>query len=309
LLEAVVDMAKVDYQGPIHVAVEDKGEGHAILLHFSDLAISALSTGKLTKGGAMPWPNEMAPFAFAVSASDRFAVASCDGTQTVTLKVANGVRVSTTRRAGRGRPFLKIRFVPAAASFPPLSPQQLYSIAGLLRDHSLLRPGLATRLTADVLAHGLSYYYRDGLKNFLLEEDHCRWPLHEGCLSFASSTKEMSVEGHLRFLHAGVPIMHSYVNGHRTMGGAHLEGLGMALSKMFPDSRRGCRCLEFVTNPDTGAKVKVPHSFLGAMQIRIRAPHYYGPTKDVLMGDDVREFVASAATKTLCEQWRALGKP
>ena len=87
---------------------------------------------------------------------------------------------------------------------------------------------------------------------------------------------------------------------------AHLEGLGDALKRLFPDAKRGCREAPLITNPDTGAKVNVPHNFIGALHLRIANPKYRGPTKNVLIGEDVRKFVREAATKPLKRQWEQL---
>ena len=116
-------------------------------------------------------------------------------------------------------------------------------------------------------------------------------PQNEATLSFRRETKKMSVEGYLRIVHAGVPFAWNYVNFKPTQGGAHLEGFGAALRDVVPHSTHGCRELNFVTNPDTGAHIKVPHSFIGALHLRTSQPRFAGPTKDILMGDDVREFV------------------
>ncbi len=118
----------------------------------------------------------------------------------------------------------------------------------------------------------------------------------------------MSVEGHLRFLHAGVPWVKTFVNYHPTQGGTDLEGLGQALRDLFPDCGKGCRVLTLVTNPDTGAKIRVPHSFIGVMHLQTTRPSYAGPTRDVLCDPEARAFVHQAASVPLREQWAALQK-
>jgi hypothetical protein len=80
----------------------------------------------------------------------------------------------------------------------------------------------------------------------------------------------------------------------------------MALKELFPDPSRGCRKTTFVTNPDTGGGVILPHPFIGAMHLRALNPTYYGPTRDVLFGDHFKEFVRVAATESLKRQWRKL---
>ena len=190
--------------------------------------------------------------------------------------------------------FLRLALEPFKPACDGLQPAHLYTMAGMLKDMSLLRPGLATKLAGDLLPAQIRYFYQNGLRSFLFEQDHSRFSLGTGCVDFADERGGMKVEGCLRFLHAGTPNVWSYVNFSPTQGGAHVEGVGKALQEIFPDAGSGCRPLTFVTNSNTGARVHVPHSFIGALHLQMKDPRFDGPTKDILLDDDVREFVYGA---------------
>ena len=237
-------------------------------------------------------------------ASDWFEmdVRSTQGGAILTVQHKDTIQVSIRNCRGRRTPSIRLSFrlIP---SLQKIDRDQLYGIAGVLRDISLLRPGVATALQSNLLPRELGYYYADGLKSMLFEDDHHRHPLHPGCLSFSASEADMNVEGYLRFLHAGVPYARSFVNYRPSQGGTHVEGLGDALCELFPAETWGCRKTVLVTNPDTSASISMPHTFIGALHIKLADAKYAGPTTDVLINEDVREFVRKAASKSLKRQW------
>ena len=309
LIDAVLATAGKKYPGPIVVSITGKGRRQAIAVEFSAMVSQVFSPARLDgflQSILKPSAWELGSVA---AASKQFALESCDGQWRALLEIENGSQVTSEVTPSPLPPCLRIVFQPEPTLFDCLSHDGLYHLAGSLRDLSLLRPGLATQFTAESLAGELRYYHQHGLKSLLFEDEHARWPLHPGCLSFKATAKDMQVEGHLRFLHAGLPSVRSYVNGHPAQGGAHLEGLGAALLELFPDASQGCRRVRFVTNPDTGLKIDLPHPFLAAMQLQLAEPRYYGPTRDVLSGDEVREFVRGAASETLRRQWKNLRVP
>lgn len=306
LIDAVLASATAKYSGPISVSVTGRGRRQIISIEFGGLCSKIFSPARMDASLDTLLSSKGWEIGAVAGASDQFILESCDGKKRARLAIRDGFRVSTKVTASARKPSLRVTFQPLVSVFNYLSHEGLYSIAGNLRDLSLLRRGTPTRFHADALDGELRYFYQHGLESLLFEDDYARWPLHPGCLSFKASSKDMSVEGHLRFLHAGVPFVQNYVNFHPTQGGAHLEGLGAALRELFPDNSRGCRQAPFVTNPDTGARIEVPHTFIGAMHLRTANPKYYGPTKDVLLGDEVCEFVRLAASEPLRQQWQAL---
>ncbi len=309
LIDAVLATAGKKYRGPIVVSVTGKGRRQAISVEFAALASTVFSHARLDGFLQSMTTQPAYELGSAAAGSRQFAMESCDGQRRALLEIQHGFQVATETTPSPLPPSLRVVFQPEPTLFDCLSHDGLYNLAGNLRDLSLLHPGLATHFTADSLAGELRYFHQHGLKSLLFEDDHARWPLHPGCLSFKGTAKNMRVEGHLRFLHAGLPHVRSYVNGHPAQGAAHLEGLGAALLELFPDPSLGCRRVSFVTNPDTDAKIELPHPFLAAMQLQLAEPRYYGPTRDVLCGDEVREFVRCAASETLRKQWENLRAP
>lgn len=309
LIDAVLATAGKKYSGPIVVSVTGKGRRQAISVEFAALASPVFSPARLDRFLQSMTTQPAYELGSAAVASRQFAMESCDGQRRALLEIQNGFQVATETTPSPLAPCLRVVFQPEPTVFDCLSHDGLYHLAGNLRDLSLLHPGLAVHFNAESLAGELRYFHQHGLKSLLFEDDHARWPLHPGCLSFKATAKDMRVEGHLRFLHAGLPFVRSYVNGHPTQGGAHLEGLGAALFELFPDPSLGCRRVPLITNPDTGAKIDLPHPFLAAMQVQLADPRYYGPTRDVLLGDEVREFVRCAASETLRKQWENLRAP
>jgi DNA gyrase/topoisomerase IV subunit B len=245
------------------------------------------------------------PFSFVIGGSRSCRIESWNARRLTktTYDARNRTRTSTVRcPPGSG---VRITFVPSE-EFSGIGHDQLCKMAAGLDDFSLLNAGTSVRLNSDLWPGEIAFYYPEGLVSWLLQNDCVRWQIAGGCLRFSCITDDLCVDGALRFLHAGVPQVRSFVNGLPTQGGAHCEGLGDALRALFPDARKGCRRVRFVTNPDTGESVELPHTFLGILSVKTRNPRFMGPTKDVLIGDEMREFVREAATATLREQWAAL---
>lgn len=210
------------------------------------------------------------------------------------------------RLAGTGPSEISLEARLHRASFGRIDSQNFHRLAGSLRDLSILRPNLTTRLRITDPAVRFEWCYPEGMKSFLAEMDHSRWPLHPDCLYFVDEQEGIRVEAYLRFVHAGVPDVRSWVNFHPSHGGVHLEGLGKALTKLFPDADAGCRRVLFITNPDTGARVMLPHPFVALLHLQLRDPRFAGPTKDILLGDHVRDFVYQTAKVVLQKQWKEL---
>jgi DNA gyrase/topoisomerase IV subunit B len=308
VLDGLLELASADYKGPVKIELRRTSAGQQITFFCAGLV-----NRELTGRNAVKWLLSLAEhrpweFGWAAAASSTFGLTASDRRRTVRLRIVDGDRSSVSSRSAGTSPFLKISFQPHTKTFGHITQDEIFKIAGCIRDQAALHPGLFISLRDNASPGELGYYYPEGLRSLLFEADYQRHSFHLGTLSFRRRTKKMNVEGHLRLVHAGVPFVRSYVNFKPTQGGAHVEGLGDALRDLFPDSTRGCRELEFVTNPDTGARVKVPHSFIGALHLRSPKPQYGGPTRDILIGDDVREFVHKAASEALRRQWDALEK-
>jgi len=303
--EQILSLAPVRCNGPLTVSIAGDGK--------ISIRLGGMPSSVFKPANVEHWIKELSNtrmwmIGSAAGYSEEFVLESSDGKRRARLRWSDkqGARMSAS--SVHDEPFLRISLSPIYTRPKGLTHDQLYNIAARIKELSFLKPGLITSVRADCLAGELRYFYPQGLRSFLFEEDYSRWSLHRGCLSFKGKAESMSVEGHLRFLHAGVPHMRSYVNFHPTHGGSHVEGLGYALSELFPDSSQGCREVAFITNPDTGAHVKLPHTFIGALRVRLDDPHYRGPTKDILDQDEVRDFVHAAARKQLKPQWEKLRK-
>lgn len=306
LLDAILGHAPRHYPGPISVRVTKQG---VITIHFAGLVSPFFKPAQLDS-----WLNRLCPGKYftwpilpVAALSEIFRVESSTARQKAILTMRHGQRVNTDTRSASGASFLKVTYKADATIVGRLSQEELYNFSGRLRDLSLLRAGLATQFHADVLPGEIRYCYKSGLESYLFEEDYFRFSQHPGVISFKRRGNGMAVECALRFLHAGVPHVRSYVNYQPTQGGAHLEGLGLALNDLFPDSKWGCREVTFVTNPDTGAKVVLPRCFIGIIHVQAPA-RFSGPTKDILIGDEIRAFVHESANDPLREQWERLEK-
>jgi DNA gyrase/topoisomerase IV subunit B len=196
----------------------------------------------------------------------------------------------------------KIVFQPYLPTFGNLNEADLYKCAGILESIAILNPGLAVTFGAGPSIR-FAWSYSQGLKSYIQKGDHSRWSLHPGTLGFSAKKEGVSVEGHLRFVHAGSSWMQSWINGYPSFGGSHYQGLGDVLAQMFPDPDQGCRRVAFITNSDTGDWIWLPHCFIGAMKLTLARPRYAGPTKDILLDPEVREFVKTAAGASLPGQW------
>lgn len=244
-------------------------------------------------------------FSFAICASTNCTIEVRSGGQFTRSIFDRRHRIRTITGTGGKRSSLRIHLAPFE-EFTSIGHQQLCRMVSWLDDFALLHPGTATELVPDLWEAPVAHYYPDGLASWLFQNDHHRWPLQADCLRFSGKVNGMAVEGALRMLHAGVPHVKSFVNGWPSHGGAHHEGLGDALKELFPDPQRGCRTTKFITNPNSGAHVDLPHSFLGILKFSADEPRYEDPTKDVLIGDHFRTFVRKAVSATLREQWEAL---
>jgi DNA gyrase/topoisomerase IV subunit B len=205
--------------------------------------------------------------------------------------------------------FLRVSFTPDPNIFGSLDHDQIYEIAGGLRDLTLLRAGLTTVLQFKLRAgkpSEIRYMHARGIESFTFEESGSRIPLFDGALKASGKRKGMQFECAIRFVHAGIPRIRTWVNFAPSQGGAHLEGLGKALSELFGNDYGGCRTHPLITNPDSGEKVLIPYSFIGALHFQTASPRFQGPTKDVLIGDEIKDFVYQSAKKQFAAKWPAL---
>jgi DNA gyrase/topoisomerase IV subunit B len=309
-VSSVLDNGADAWRGKLAVSVTN-GATQSITVSFHGLLYDRFLPGKnvnwfeaLTERGLWNWW-----LGIIAGACGEFVSESSDGTVCRRLEMRDCLEVSDIVRNGDGETYFRITFSPVAAYFQTIRVDEYYQIIGWLRDLSMLRCGMKTRFTADDLEGEFCGYYKEGMKSFLFEADYGRYAQHPGCLHFAAEAEAMKVECYLRFLHAGTPAVKSFVNYHPTSGGSHLEGLGKALRVVFPDSTRGCRQSRFITNPDTNKGVVIPRPFIGVMHVQLTEPRFYGPTRDVLMMNEVAKFVYEAAVETLKKQWETFNPP
>jgi DNA gyrase/topoisomerase IV subunit B len=326
---ALTDVSK-SYQGPITVQVGNRESS----INFEGLNnqffgpakfgrwinVDRLKTG-LKPGVKWDWADfstsqkrgflqrsQRSEFSFLAAAADYMEISEFDGKDRKKLRVnPKAARKFLSDRLDSGARYTRISFAPNRRAFGMPGHDELYLIAGGLRDLSVLRPGLATeiRSTHKELVN-LRYCFERGLESLLFEEEHTRWPIYAGVLRASAKQGLWKFECVIRFLHAGVPRVRSWVNYHPTQGGAHLEAIGQALSDLFSGPSAGCRTAELIVNPDTGAKVLLPRTFVGALHLQCDAPRFMGPTKDVLMGEEIREFIYRAAKSQFAAQWEKL---
>jgi DNA gyrase/topoisomerase IV subunit B len=301
IVQALCRIQAVPYRGPLTVSVN---KGGTVIVESPNT-----SGGIFHPAAVGQWIDAMLDqkwwmLAAACGFCERFEIHAADKQKIATLTFADNQGFITNISPQHGESFIRFVLEPSQPHFGGLNTAHLYAIAGMLKDVSLLHPGLATKLSGDWLQAELRYLYQEGFRSFLFEEDHSRFSISDDCVEFAHNRDEMKIAGCLRFVHAGNPHVRSYVNFLPTQGGAHLEGVGKALGEIFPDAKRGCRPLMFITNSNTGAHVHVPHSFIGVLHLQTDNPRFDGPTKDILLGDDVREFVYAAVLPKLSE-WQS----
>jgi len=303
VLLAGLDHSEVHYFGPVEVNIKRTGAFDMLFSGLSSTLLAPAELGHLLDSKS-PIRSGNWQIAEVAALSKEFSIESSNGTLKAALAIGGAGDVHLRQSRTGGKAFLRVVFEPLRKPGPTKRREDFYQIAGNLRDVSRLRPGLATSLRTEHAVGGMAYFYEKGLQSFLFEEDYARHPLHPGCLRFHGLTKQMEVEGCLRFVHAGLGSVRNWVNFRPTQGGSHLEGLGAALKDLFPETAQGCRSVRFITNPDTGAGVDLPHPFIGALHLRAEHARYLGPTKDILAGDDIREFVHRVASAQLAKQWR-----
>lgn len=303
LLEAIFRARGGRDRGPIEFSVKEGPSGQEFSLKFHNFRSRAFPSGKPETWFRRSWAKGGWELYAVPAATRRCRLEISDGSRVGIHQWINGVPSSTSVRSKQSPPFLKFMFQLEPAIFQKATEEQLYKTSGILRTLSALRAGTPIVFKADLLEGEIRFYYKAGLKSLLLESDYQRWPLHAGCLSFRANEANMSVEGHLRFLHAGSVDIINFVNYRPTQGGTHLEGLGMALLELFGNEARGCRDASLVTNPDCGSSIYLPHACLGALHVQMLDPKYYGPTKDVLLSEEAKDFVYRTAMAQLPVQW------
>jgi DNA gyrase/topoisomerase IV subunit B len=50
----------------------------------------------------------------------------------------------------------------------------------------------------------------------------------------------------------------------------------------------------------------LPHAFVAALHVQVFNPRFAAPTRDILIADEVREFVREVVLATLPAQWAEL---
>ena len=240
---------------------------------------------------------------FTALASDEFTITETSATNVSRLVSGAGkLTVSSGTNTGKRGTSLRIDFRQNKALFGEAGHKEKYSVAGALRDLSILRAGLATRGTfgrnCDV-----RHYYERGLESALMEEDHRRWPIYEGILKASGKRGGLRFECCVRFLHSGQPRIKSWVNYLPTQGGSHVKAIGQALSELFPDYDRGCRTLPLMVDTDSSENIMLPRALIGMLHVETDRARYKGPTKDVLEAAEVEAFIYEAARKQFQKQW------
>lgn len=247
------------------------------------------------------------PIGLAAAAATELMITLSSGGRTWELVTDNGCLPSVrSRRARRDAPDLSIHLKLDARTFGTLNNDGFHRLCGILCDHAALHSGVAVSLQPRKPGVQRAWQYPGGLTSYLEELDHSRFPLHPGKIEVAAVRDDMRLELVTRFVHAGIPTVRSWVNFGPTQGGAHLEGFADALEKLFPDSTHGCREVTFVANADTGRQVLLPHPFVAALHLRMDSPRYSGPTKDILDGVHVREFIRDTCSEVLAAKWEEL---
>jgi DNA gyrase/topoisomerase IV subunit B len=246
------------------------------------------------------------PLSFAVAASERCVLSVAQRGMVKELVLADRRKSKTRTLRKRGAPDFAVRLRLHGPAFGQLRLGDFHRLAGILQEQAVLRPGLSILLSQHKPEMQCQWQYIEGLAGYLEELDHSRWPIHPGQIVVFAAEGGLKLELRLRFVHAGIPEVRNWVNFEPTQGGAHLEGFGDALQALFPEARTGCRVVNFVTNADSGASVKLPHPFIAALHLQMDAPKYEGPTRDILMDDGVRKFVREAICAVLPKQWEEL---
>jgi DNA gyrase/topoisomerase IV subunit B len=210
--------------------------------------------------------------------------------------------VSSKATRSAREPFLRIEFQQDKAVFAEPRSEEIWRVAGALRDVSVLRPALTTRLRL-ASGHCLQFYYERGIESALMEEDHQRWPIYDGILKAAGARGGLRFECCIRFVHAGVPRVKSWVNRLPTQGGSHVKGIGRALSELFPEYDKGCRTLPLMVDTDSKETIMLPRALVGMLHVETELARYKGPTKDVLDDGEVEAFIYKAAREQFQAQW------
>jgi DNA gyrase subunit B len=241
-----------------------------------------------------------------LAAAEEFTFRVVDRRQAGEWRGSDRSSIRFRRLKKKGPPGISLTMRLPGTTFGTCSNADFSQLGSMLRDQAILHPALSISLRKGRSAIELAWLYPEGLKSLVAEMDYSRWSLHPDSLSFHGERDGMKVEGAVRFVHSGIPVVRSWVNFCPTQGGAHYEGLGRALKKLFPDANAGCRRVTFETNSDNRKRVQLPHSFVAALHVQLPDPRYYAPTKDILIGDEVRDFVCDIASAALPEQWEEL---
>jgi DNA gyrase/topoisomerase IV subunit B len=217
--------------------------------------------------------------------------------------IQEGRRVRLSKRIPTGRRGVRFVCHPAEV-FGNFTIEHFNTLSGFLRDQAALHQGMQAELECDGRNHG-AWWFPKGLVSFVTQDDYGRFSLHPTPIQASATEGSLRVDVALRFVHSGPSRFWTWVNCEPVQGGAHLEGMGDALREVFPDETAGCRTIPLSTNTDTSAVVNLPHSLIGAMHVQTPDPKWAGPTRDILMGDDIREFVHKALVQSIAQQWKA----
>ena len=273
------------------------------------LTFHGLNPTKFRPGHSSAWMKVVADprtdflLKLGIAASSHFQLECSNGRKCATLTVTDDSAQITSSRASEAR-YTRLIVEPLKKLFGRFSHDEFYQLGAALKPFALLHPGLKIRIRDQSLKAEQFYQYLRGLESSLLEEDYQPWASPD-VLRFAAAEGAMRVQGCLRVVGLGIPTVRTFVNGTPTYGGTDLEGLGDVLQALFPkrDRYSFMHPVSFVTNPYTGSSIEPSRTFVGAMQLSLPQPRFYGSTKDYLCNPDVREFVRNAAGQ-ITEQWR-----
>ena len=145
-----------------------------------------------------------------------------------------------------------------------------------------------------------TFYYPDGLKDYVDHINRKRTPVHPSVISFEAKGKDHEVEVAMQWNNGYSQSVHTFANTINTFeGGTHEEGFRAALTSLMNRYARDHKLLKEKESNLTGDDVR--EGLAAVISVRVGDPQFEGQTKTKLGNTEIKGFVQKAVNEHLTD--------
>jgi DNA gyrase subunit B len=208
--------------------------------------------------------------------------------------------IGDTRKTGT-----KISFKPDPEIFQTTREFQYEILAKRLRELAFLNPGIKIELADERSQKGDTFFFKDGITEFVRFLNQNKNVLHDKPITFSDSavgedtTKAATVvDVSMQYNDSYNDQVFAYANSiYNLEGGTHLSGFKTALTRVINNFARGNNLLKEKDPPITGDDVR--EGLVAVISVKVSEPRFEGQTKTKLSNSEVDGIVQKVVGEKL----------